>query len=98
LLERRAIGVFVGLFSVNSEQWDRICECIGSSTKAAAMLTRFPSLWRNFEEPYDLVLEKAHRLYGGLSQCLYTSHPFDFQVGASRPRPWYRALLSASDG
>jgi hypothetical protein len=98
LIESQSVGIFVGLLPMSAEQWDRIRTCISSSTEAAAIFRRFPPLWASFGEPYDIIAGKIHRLYGGLSRLLYTSHPFNFQEDPNRPLPWYRALLSAPGG
>jgi hypothetical protein len=98
LIDSRSLGVFVGQLSMSAEQWDRIRECIRSSAEAADVFSRFPKLWTSFEEPYDSIAGKIHRLYGGLAEFLYTSHPFNFRDDPNRPLPWYRALLSAPGG
>jgi len=79
-------------------QCNRIRECICSSSEAALLFCRFPSLWENFDQPYDVIAGKVYRLYGGLDQALYTSHPFDFRPDSNRPLPWFRALLSNPGG
>jgi hypothetical protein len=83
---------------MTAEQWGRISECVRSSPEAVGAFRRFPSLWAGFGEPYKTIVLKVHRLYGGLSRFLYTSHPFDFRKDPNRPLPWYRALLSAPGG
>jgi len=98
LVSRRSVGVFVDLLAMTTEQWTRISESVRSSPEAAAALQRFPVLWASFGEPYNTIVGKVHRLYGGLSRFLYTSHPFDFRADPNRPLPWYRALLSARGG
>jgi hypothetical protein len=55
-------------------------------------------MWEVFGEGYEVVVAKPHRVYGGLEQDLYTSHPFQFRGDPNRPDPWRRALLSAPGG
>jgi hypothetical protein len=99
LITARTVGVFVGMSHMTTEQWDRIRECIRSSAVAAEVFRKFPPLWANFREPYDVIVGLPHRVYGGLSKwSLYTSLPVDFGTDPNRPIPWCRALLSASGG
>jgi hypothetical protein len=66
---------------------------------AAEVFRKFPLLWANFREPYDVIVRLPHRVYGGLWEwSLYTSLPIDFGTDPNRPIPWYRALLSAPGG
>jgi hypothetical protein len=92
------LGVFVGYIQMAAAEWDRISDCLRSSSKAQAMFSQFPTLWASFYEPYSAIAVKVHRLYGGLSRSLYTSFPIDFRIDPNRPLPWYRALLSAKGG
>jgi len=98
LLKRRSVGVFVGQLVLTAEQWDTIRAAIRSSAEGAAALSQFPSLWASFNEPFSTVAARAHRLHGGLSRFVYTSHPIDFREDPIRPLPWYRACLSAPGG
>jgi hypothetical protein len=98
LIASHSLGVFVGLFRMTATQWSRISACVRSSTEAAAVFLQFPSLWSGFGESHEIIAAKVHRLYGGLSQFLYTSHPFDFRDDPNRPLPWFRALLNDRDG
>jgi hypothetical protein len=99
LIAAGKLGVFVGMPHMNSEQWDRIRECVRSSAVAAEVFRKFPLLWANFRESYDVIVELPHRVYGGLSEwSLYTSLPINFATDPNRPIPWYRALLSAPGG
>jgi hypothetical protein len=98
LIASQTLGVFAGLFTTGPEQWASISKSIRSSGDAAAVFSRHPRLWECFGEPFDHIARMPHRLYGGISRYLYTSHPFDFQASRQRPAPWYRALLSAPGG
>src|SRR5262249_39598429 len=96
--KRRSVGVFVGQLMMTAEQWDAIRMCVTSSAEGVATLSRFPLLWASFDVPFCNIAARAHRLYGGLSRFLYTSHPIDFREDPNRPLPWYRACLSAPGG
>jgi hypothetical protein len=98
LLGGRSIGVFVGMLEMSAAQWDCIRERIRFSTQASAVFSQYASLWTSFGEPYDIIVGKVHRLYGGLSRALYTSPPLNFRPDPNRPLCWYRALLSAPGG
>jgi len=98
LIESQCLGVFAGHLSMTNGDWDKIGACVRSSTDAARILSRFPLLWASFWEPYQNIVRKVHRLYGGLSRCLYTSYPVDFRCDPNRPPPWFRALLNAPSG
>ena len=83
---------------MTAESWNEISRCVRFSDEAAAAFCRCPPLWECFGEPFDTIAAKPHRLYGGVSRYLYTSHPLDFRPDRNRPLPWYRALLSAPGG
>jgi hypothetical protein len=98
LLAARSLGVFADTWEMTAEDWQRISAIIRASPVAAAALRQAPSVWEVFGQPAAFVRELPQRVYGGLAQALYTSHPFQFRPDPNRPVPWCRGLLSASGG
>lgn len=98
LLARRSLGVFADAFQTSPDEWARISQLVRTSPAAEAALRGHPSTWGGFQEPYEVILAKPHRVYGGLDQGLYTSHPFQFRADPNRPDTWRRSLLSAPGG
>jgi hypothetical protein len=98
LLARRSLAVFADALQTTPDEWARISHLVRTSQAAEAVLRGHPSTWDVFREPYEAVLAKPHRVYGGLDQGLYTSHRFQFRTDPNRPEPWRRALLSAPGG
>jgi hypothetical protein len=98
LLASRSLSVFAGLFHTSQDDWTRISRLVRAALAAEAILRRHPRVWDGFHEPYDVILAKPHRVYGGLDQALYTAHPFQFRQDPNRPAAWRRALLSAPGG
>ena len=98
LLASRCLKVYADLWRTPPEDWERIREIVQASPVAAARLQSMPGIWQTFSQPAEVVRELPQRVYGGLDQALYTSHPFQFQEDPNRPPPWRRALLSAAGG
>jgi hypothetical protein len=98
LLARRSMGVFADALQTSPDEWARISRLIRTSPAAEAVLRGYSSTWGGFQEPYEVILAKPHRVYGGLDQGLYTSHPFQFRADPNRPEPWRRSLLNAPGG
>jgi hypothetical protein len=98
LLANRSLAVYADVLQTTPEEWARISRLVRTSPVAEAVLRPHPLTWDGFRESYDVVCDKPHRVYGGLDQGLYTSHPFQFRADPNRPDPWRRALLSAPGG
>jgi len=98
LLARRSLGVFADALQTSQDEWARISRLVRTSPAAEEALRGHPSTWGGFQEPYEVILARPHRVYGGLDQGLYTSHPFQFRSDPNRPAPWRRSLLSAPGG
>lgn len=98
LLASHSLGVFADSWQTPERDWERVSEIVLSSPVAAAKLHDFPGIWGVFEQPAAVVRKLPQRVYGGLDQALYTSHPFQFRVDPNRPSPWCRALLNAAGG
>jgi hypothetical protein len=98
LLANRSLDVFAGMWETTAEEWQRIGDLVRASPVAAAALGEAPSVGEVFGQPVAFVHELPQRVYGGLEQALYTSHPFEFRRDPNRPAPWYRGLLSATGG
>lgn len=98
LLASRSLSVFADIFHTSQDDWTRISHLVRAASAAEAILRRHPTVWDGFHESYEVILGKPHRVYGGLEQALYTSHPFQFRQDPNRPAPWRRALLSAPGG
>jgi hypothetical protein len=98
LLANRSLSVFGDSWQTSARDWARVGEIVQTCPAAAAKLHDFPGIWRVFGQPAAVVRDLPHRVYGGLEQALYTSHPFQFRVDPNRPVPWCRALLNAAGG
>lgn len=98
LVAGRTLAVFADSLQTTPDEWARVSHLVRTSPAAEAVLRQHPPLWDGFRDPYDVVLAKPHRVYGGLAQGLYTSHPFQVRADPNRPDPWRRALLSAPGG
>jgi hypothetical protein len=98
LLTSRSLAVFADVWQTPNLDWERVSEIIQSSLVAVAKFQDFPGIWKVFGLPAAVVRELPHRVYGGLDQALYTSHPFQFLEDPNRPAPWCRALLHAVGG
>jgi hypothetical protein len=98
LLVARCLGVFADTWATAAEDWQRISAIVRASSVAAAALREAPSVWLMFSQPAAFVRELPQRVYGGMAQALYTSHPFQFLPDPNRHTPWCRGLLSASGG
>jgi hypothetical protein len=98
LVAKRSLAVFADALQTAPDEWARISHLLRSSPGTQAVLLRHPTTWDGLRQPYDVVLAKPHRVYGGLDQGLYTSHPFQFRADPNRSDPWRRALLSAPGG
>jgi len=92
------MGVFADTWAMTAEEWQRISAIVCTSPAAAAVLRQAPSIWEVFGQPAARVRGLPQRVYGGLTQALYTLHPFQFRPDSSRPAGWCRELLSASGG
>jgi hypothetical protein len=97
-LAQRSLDVFADAFETSPDEWARISHLVRTSPAAEAALRDHPSTWGAFQDPYEEILARPHRVYGGLGQGLYTSHPFRFRANPNRPDPWRRSLLSAPGG
>lgn len=98
LLTARSLGVYADTWETTAEEWLRISATVRASRVAEAAFRQAPSVWEVFGQPAVLVRELPQRVYGGLAQALYTSHPFQLRPDPNRPAPWCRGLLSASGG
>lgn len=98
MLDARSLTVFADVLLTSEEEWRTISNLIRTSQTAETILRQHPTVWSTFHEPYNAILVKPHRIYGGLQVNLYTSHPFHFRDDHNRPAPWRRALLNAPGG
>ena len=98
LLASRSLGVYADSWQTSEAEWQRISEVVRTSPAAVAKLLDFPGVLSVFGQPAAVVQELPQRVYGGLDQALYTSHPFEFRVDPNRPAPWRRALLNVDGG
>lgn len=98
LVAGRCLAVFADVLQTSQDEWPLISHLVKTAPATEAILRQHPIVWDSFRENYDTILSKPHRVYGGLEQGLYTSHPFQFRRDPNRPEPWRRALLSAAGG
>lgn len=98
MLAARSLAVFADVLQTREEEWRTISNLIRTSSTAETILRQHATVWSTFQEPYNVILVKPHRTYGGLQKSLYTSHPFHFRDDPNRPPPWRRALLNAPGG
>jgi hypothetical protein len=97
-LAGQSLGVFADTWETATADWDRISAAILTSALAAAAFGQVPAVWEVCGQSVSVVRDLPQRVYGGLGQALYTSHPFQFRPDPNRPAPWVRGLLSASGG
>jgi hypothetical protein len=98
LVAEQSLEVHSLPWQTSEQDWVRVSELILASPVATSKFQGFRSILERFGQPPAVVRELPHRVYGGLSQSLYTSHPFDFREDPTRPAPWVRALLGADGG
>jgi hypothetical protein len=98
LLAARSLEVYTDKWETAAEDWERISAVVLASPVAAAAFGQAPPIWGVFGQPAVFVRELPQRVYGGLEQALYTSHPFKFRPDPNQPAPWVRGLLSSSGG
>ncbi len=98
LLADKSLGVYAANWETTGEQWLQISTRVLTSTVAAVAFGEVSSIWDVFGRSAAVVRELPQRVYGGLSQALYTVHPFQFRLDPNRPAPWMRGLLSAPGG
>jgi hypothetical protein len=97
-LASQSLGVYADVWETSAEDWQRICAAVQSSPVAAAEFGQVPFIWQAFGQPAAVVRDMAHRVYGGIDDDVFTSHPFHFRTEYDRPKPWVYGLLSASGG
>lgn len=98
LLATYSLEVYADTWATTAADWKRISAAVLASPIAIAMFGQIPSIWEMFGQAAAMVRDLPQRVYGGLAQALYTSHPFQFRPDPNRPSPWYYGLLSASGG
>jgi hypothetical protein len=98
LLSAQSLCVFADIWEMRAADWDKTSATVLASSVAEAALASAPILWAMFGQPASVVQDLPQRVYGGLDQVLYTSHPFQFRPDPNRSAPWVRGLLSASGG
>jgi hypothetical protein len=97
-LASQSLGVYADVWETSPADWQRICAAVQSSPVAATAFGQVPFIWQTFGQPAAVVRDLAHRVYGGIDDDVFTSHPFHFRAECDRPKPWVYGLLSASGG
>jgi len=92
------LGVYRDEWLLTPEEWDQIRAIVLASRVVANALREASATWNLFFQPASAVRDLPRRVYGGLSKAIYTSHPFQFRIGFSRPVPWLYSQLNASGG
>lgn len=98
LVAAHSLHVYADTWRTTDEDWQRVSAIVHRSPVAAGALRQAPSVWDVFGQPAVVVRGLPQRVYGGLEQGLYPSHPFGFGPDPNRPAPWVRGLLSAPGG
>lgn len=98
LLASRSLAIYADHWETTAEEWGEVSTAVRASPVAATAFGDVPPIWGTFGQPAVVVRGLPHRVYGGLEQALYTSHPFHFRSDPNRPAPWVRALLGAPGG